>query len=139
MIQRYWGSERFYHHTAPINMIYALNEALRIVKEEGLQNRIARHKAAQGALTEGLEKMGLKPVVDEAYRLPPLTSVFVPDGIDEAAARRQLLNEFRIEIGAGLGVFKGKVWRIGMMGCNATKANVVHLLGALGEVLGCRK
>lgn len=136
MIQRYWGSERFYHHTAPINMIYALNEALRIVKEEGLEARFARHKAAQQALIEGLGKMGLKPVVNEAYRLPSLTTVYVPEGIEEAPVRRRLLDEFRIEIGAGLGVFKGKVWRIGMMGTNATRANVVQLLGALKDILG---
>ncbi|HHX28690.1 MAG: pyridoxal-phosphate-dependent aminotransferase family protein [Bacillota bacterium] len=136
MIQRYWGSERFYHHTAPINMIYALNEALRIIKEEGLEARIKRHKAAQEALISGLAALGLKPVVNEPYRLPSLTTVYVPEGINEAAVRKQLLDEFGIEIGAGLGVFKGKVWRIGMMGTNANRANVIRLLGALKDILG---
>lgn len=136
MIQRYWGSERFYHHTAPINMIYALNEALRIIKEEGLEARIARHKAAQEALISGLEAMGLKPVVNEPYRLPSLTTVYVPEGVNEAAVRKQLLDEFGIEIGAGLGVFKGKIWRFGMMGSNANRANAIRLLGALKDILG---
>jgi alanine-glyoxylate transaminase/serine-glyoxylate transaminase/serine-pyruvate transaminase len=135
MIKRYWSSERFYHHTGPINMIYALNEALRIVKEEGLEARFARHKAAQEVLISGLSGLGLKPVVNEPYRLPTLTTVYVPEGVQEAEVRRQLLDEFGIEIAGGLGVFKGKIWRIGLMGTNATRANVVRLLGALREVL----
>lgn len=135
MIRRYWGSERFYHHTAPINMIYALNEALRIVKEEGLDARFARHKAAQEALIAGLLDLGLEPVVNEPYRLPTLTTVYVPEGVSEAEVRRKLMDEFGIEIAGGLGIFKGKIWRIGLMGTNATKANVVRLLGALREVL----
>lgn len=136
MIQRYWGSERFYHHTAPINMIYALNEALRIIKEEGLEARYARHRAAQKDLIAGLESMGMKMVVNEPYRLPSLNTVYVPEGVDEAKVRSRLLNEHSIEIGAGLGVFKGKIWRIGLMGTNATHANVVRLLAALADVMG---
>lgn len=136
LIQRYWGSERFYHHTAPINMIYALNEALWIVKEEGLEARYARHAAAQKELIKGLAAMGLDMVVNEPYRLPSLTTVYSPDGVDEAAIRKRLLMEHGIEIGAGLGVFKGKVWRIGLMGTNATHANVVRFLAALKDVLG---
>ena len=135
MIRRYWGGERFYHHTAPINMIYALNEALRIIKEEGLEARFARHKAAQEALISGLTSMGLKLLVNEPYRLPTLTTVYVPEGVQDAEVRKQLMDEYGIEIAGGLGVFKGKIWRIGMMGGNATKANVVRLLGALKEIL----
>ena len=135
MIQRYWGSERFYHHTAPINMIYALNEALRIVKEEGLEKRYERHRQAQRELIESLTDMGLKMVVNEPYRLPSLTTVYCPEGVDEASVRRRLLVEHGIEIGAGLGIFKGKIWRIGTMGTNATHANVVRFVGALKDVL----
>lgn len=135
MIRRYWSFERFYHHTGPSNMIYALNEALRIVKEEGLEARFARHKAAQEVLIKGLTELGLKPVVNEPYRLPTLTTVYVPEGVQEGEVRKQLMDEFGIEIAGGLGVFKGKIWRIGLMGTNATKANVIRLLGALKEVL----
>ena len=136
MIQRYWGSERFYHHTAPINMIYALHEALVIVKEEGLEARYARHRSAQKDLIDGLTAMGMKMVVNEPYRLPSLNTVYTPEGIDEGAIRKKLLLEHNIEIGAGLGVFKGKIWRIGTMGTNATHANVVQFLGALKDALG---
>ncbi|NLA59591.1 MAG: alanine--glyoxylate aminotransferase family protein [Firmicutes bacterium] len=135
MIRKYWGPERLYHHTAPINMIYALNESLRIIKEEGLEARFARHKAAQEALISGLSGLGLEPVVNEPYRLPTLTTVYVPEGVQEAEVRRQLMDEFGIEVAGGLGVFKGKIWRIGLMGTNATRANVIRLLGALKEVL----
>jgi len=135
MIQRYWGSERFYHHTAPVNMIYALNEALRIIKEEGLENRWARHRKNQSALIAGLEAMGMKLVVEPEYRLPSLTTVFIPEGADDATIRKRLLTEFNIEIGSGLGVFKGKIWRIGLMGSNSTKASVLALLAALEDLL----
>jgi len=135
MISRYWGGERFYHHTAPINMIYALNESLRIIKEEGLEARWARHKLNQKALIAGLEAMGMKLVVDPEYRLPSLTTVYFPEGIEDVPARMKLLNEFGIEIGAGLGDFKGRVWRIGLMGTNSTKPNVLFLLAALEDVL----
>ena len=109
MISRYWGGERFYHHTAPINMIYAFNEALRIIKEEGLSARWARHELNQKALIAGLEAMGMKLVVEPKYRLPSLTTVYLPDGADDAEVRGRLLEDFDIEIGAGLGVFKGKI------------------------------
>lgn len=135
MIQRYWGSERFYHHTAPINMIYALHEALSIIKEETLQDRYERHLEAQATLIEGLGDMGLKPVVNKPFRLPSLTTVWTPDGVDEAAVRKSLLEDYNIEIGAGLGVFKGRVWRVGLMGTNARKHNVIQLLGALKDIL----
>lgn len=135
MIERYWGSERFYHHTAPVNMIYALNEALRIIKEEGLEARWERHRLNQQALVAGLEAMGLKLVVKPEYRLPSLTTVFLPEGFDDAGARKKLLDEFGIEVGGGLGKFKGKVWRIGLMGTNSTKPVVLTLLTAMECVL----
>lgn len=135
MIERYWGSERFYHHTAPVNMIYAFNEALRIIKEEGLEARWARHRKNQKALIAGLEAMGMKLVVKPEYRLPSLTTVFIPNDVEDVPVRKKLLEQFNIEIGAGLGVFKGKVWRIGLMGTNSTKANVLTFLAALEDVL----
>ncbi|MBE3519549.1 MAG: alanine--glyoxylate aminotransferase family protein [Firmicutes bacterium] len=135
MIERYWGSERFYHHTAPVNMIYALNEALRIIKEEGLEARWRRHCLNQQALVAGLEAMGLKLVVQPEYRLPSLTTVFLPEGLDDVRARKKLLDEFGIEVGGGLGKFKGKVWRIGLMGTNSTKPVVLTLLTAMECVL----
>lgn len=135
MIQRYWGSERFYHHTAPVNMIYAFNEALRIIKEEGLEARYARHRLNHRALVAGLEAMGLALVVAPEYRLPSLTTVYSPAGVDEASVRKRLLNDFHIEIGAGLGVFKGKIWRIGLMGTNSNVGNVITVLGALESAL----
>ncbi|HHY69518.1 MAG TPA: alanine--glyoxylate aminotransferase family protein [Firmicutes bacterium] len=135
MISRYWGSERFYHHTAPVNMIYALNEALRIIKEEGLESRWARHQLNQQALMTGLEAMGMKLVVEPDYRLPSLTTVYLPDDADDALVRSRLLKEYDIEIGAALGEFKGRVWRIGLMGTNSTKGNVVTFLAALEDVL----
>ncbi|HOK64602.1 MAG TPA: alanine--glyoxylate aminotransferase family protein [Bacillota bacterium] len=135
MISRYWGSERFYHHTAPVNMIYALNEALRIIKEEGLESRWARHQLNQQALITGLEAMGMKLVVEPDYRLPSLTTVYLPDDADDVLVRSRLLKEYDIEIGAALGEFKGRVWRIGLMGTNSTKGNVLTFLAALEDVL----
>ena len=116
-------------------MMYALNEALRIIKEEGLEARWARHRLNQKALIAGLEAMGMRLVVQPEYRLPSLTTVYFPEGIEDVPARMKLLNEFGIEIGAGLGEFKGKVWRIGLMGTNSTKANVLTLFAALEDVL----
>jgi len=135
MIMRYWGEERFYHHTAPVNMIYGLNEALRIIAEEGLENRWLRHKKNAEALWAGLEGLGLELLVDEEYRLPSLTSVLVPEGVDEAIVRKDLMNEYSIEIGAGLGDLKGKILRIGLMGSGSKKENVILFLAALGNVL----
>ena len=116
-------------------MMYALNEALRIIKDEGLEARWARHRLNQKALIAGLEAMGMRLVVQPEYRLPSLTTVYFPEGIEDVPARMKLLNEFGIEIGAGLGEFKGKVWRIGLMGTNSTKANVLTLFAALEDVL----
>ncbi len=135
MIAQYWGKERVYHHTAPINMVYALHEALRIIVEEGLENRFERHKKNQSALIAGLEAMGLELIVDKDYRLPPLTTVYAPEGVDEAEVRKRLLHEYNLEIGGGLGDFKGKAWRIGLMGYASTQANVMLCLTALGNTL----
>ncbi len=135
MIMRYWGEERFYHHTAPVNMIYGLNEALRIIAEEGLENRWLRHKKNAEALWAGLEGLGLELLVDKEYRLPSLTSVLVPEGVDETIVRKDLMNEYSIEIGAGLGDLKGKILRIGLMGSGSKKENIVLLLASLGNVL----
>ena len=135
-IWRYWGADRGYHQTGMINMIYALREALLMVKEEGLQARYARHVRKQRALLAGLEAMGFPPAVaDPAVRLPPLTTVMVPEGVDDKAARGQLLARYGIEIGGGLGKFAGKAWRIGLMGYASQQANVMLLLSALGDVL----
>lgn len=136
LIQRYWGSERTYHHTAPISMNYALREALRLIHEEGLEARFARHRLNQQALVAGLEAMGLRLLVPEEYRLPSLTTVRIPDGVDEAQVRSRLLREFNIEIAGGLGDLRGKIWRIGLMGHSSREENVFLLLGALEYLLG---
>jgi alanine-glyoxylate transaminase/serine-glyoxylate transaminase/serine-pyruvate transaminase len=138
MVRRYWGSERLYHHTAPVNMNYALHEALKIVLEEGLEARWRRHAERHSALKSALEGMGLRYLADPGHLLPMLNAVEAPDGVDEAAARRRLLAEHDIEIGGGLGEFKGRAWRIGLMGESATARHVEALVSALGEVLGGR-
>ncbi|MDQ7792905.1 MAG: alanine--glyoxylate aminotransferase family protein [bacterium] len=135
MITSYWGQERFYHHTAPISMMYALREALRLILEEGLDNRLRRHRLASAALVAGLEAMGLEAHVPVARRLPTLTAVKIPAGADDAGTRRALLREFGIEIGGGLGPLKGKIWRIGTMGYSCQRKNVFLLLTALESVL----
>ncbi len=136
MIRKYLGSERLYHHTAPINMVYALHEAVRIIMEEGLENRFRRHREVHELLVRGLEEIpGLEMAVEEAYRLPMLNSVKVGEGIDEADLRKRLLEEYDIEIGGGLGELKGKTVRIGIMGHSSTRNNVRLLLSALKEIL----
>ncbi len=135
LIARYWDGERFYHHTAPSNMIYSMHEALRIIREEGLEDRYARHRFSQRALVEGLLEMGLSLVVEPQYRLPSLTTVYIPEGVEDAGVRHRLLREFGIEISGGLGEYRGQIWRIGLMGTNATKANVTYLVSALKHVL----
>ena len=136
MVGKYWGSERTYHHTAPISMNYALYEGLKLLVEEGIEARWARHLANAQQLWAGLERLGLKLVVPEAYRLPSLTTVYIPDGVDDAAVRGRLLKDYNIEIAGGLGIFKGKAWRIGLMGYSSQPQNVLMLLGALKEILG---
>ncbi len=135
MLQSYWGKERFYHHTAPINMIYALREALRLVLEEGLEKRFQRHYLHSKALVAGLEAMGLKMIAPVDYRLPELNAVYIPEGIDDITVRKALLKEYGIEIGGGLGKFKGKAWRIGLMGYSCSQDNVMLLLAALENIL----
>ena len=130
------GATRTYHHTAPISMIYSLWGGLSAVLDEGLDAVQARHEACGAALQDGLVELGFELFADEGHRLPELTTVVVPDGIDEAAVRARLLEHYDIEIGGGLGAYAGKVWRIGCMGHTARPRNVTLLLGALGEVLG---
>jgi alanine-glyoxylate transaminase/serine-glyoxylate transaminase/serine-pyruvate transaminase len=131
MIEKYWGHERTYHHTAPISSNYALYEGLRIVAEEGLEARWERHKRNAELLWDGLQALGLELHVALEHRLPSLTTVRVPQGIDEAQIRSRLLNEFNIEIAGGLGELKGEVWRIGLMGHSSSRENVSLLLAAL--------
>jgi alanine-glyoxylate transaminase/serine-glyoxylate transaminase/serine-pyruvate transaminase len=135
MVQRYWGEERFYHHTAPINMIYALREALRLVLEEGLEARWARHLRNHGALKAGLAALGMAYAAAEGHQLPMLNAVRIPAGADDPPTRKRLLADFGIEIGGGLGDFKGKVWRIGLMGHASRANNVLLFLAALEECL----
>jgi alanine-glyoxylate transaminase/serine-glyoxylate transaminase/serine-pyruvate transaminase len=135
LIRRYWGTERVYHHTAPINMLYGLHEALRLVLEEGLDERHERHRRNARALCAGLEAMGLELLVPKAERLPQLTAVRVPGGIDDAAVRGELYNRFGLEIGGGLGPLKGKIWRIGLMGAGSSARNVLLCLGTLRAAL----
>lgn len=137
LILGYWGEgqTRAYHHTAPVNSMYALHESLLILREEGLENAWARHALHHEALKAGLEAMGMDLVVPEAERLPQLNAVSIPDGVDDAATRSALLQRFGLEIGAGLGALAGKVWRIGLMGCSANRRNVLLCLCALESVL----
>ncbi|HSF81125.1 MAG TPA: alanine--glyoxylate aminotransferase family protein [Anaerolineales bacterium] len=135
LLDKYWGQERTYHHTAPISMNYALREALRLVAEEGLQARFARHRANAEQLWEGLEALDLPMLVPPANRLPTLTTPLVPAGVDELAVRKRLLNDFNIEIAGGFGPLKGQIWRIGLMGFSSRPENVLLLLSALRQIL----
>jgi len=138
LVLEYWsapGGKRTYHHTAPVNSLFALHESLVLLKDEGLENAWARHRLHHRALKAGFDVLGLKFVVREEARLPQLNAVHVPAGIDEAAVRRQLLDRYNLEIGAGLGPLAGKVWRFGLMGYSARADNVRLCLGALAEVL----
>jgi alanine-glyoxylate transaminase/serine-glyoxylate transaminase/serine-pyruvate transaminase len=133
LIRNYWGADRAYHHTAPVNMTYALREALALVMEEGLEARVARHRRNHLALRAGLEAMGLSYVPRAS--LASLNAVHVPPGVDDARVRARLLEDFGIEIGGGLGPFKGKAWRIGLMGASSTRRNVTFVLAALETIL----
>jgi alanine-glyoxylate transaminase / serine-glyoxylate transaminase / serine-pyruvate transaminase len=135
LLQRYWGPERTYHHTAPISLDFALYEALRMIAEEGLEARWARHRANAELLWAGLAELGLGLHVPPEHRLPSLTTVLVPDGVDEAQVRGRLLHEYGVEIGGGLGALKGRVWRIGLMAHSSRAENVELVLGALRRVL----
>lgn len=136
MVEKYWGADRTYHHTAPISMNYALREALRIVCEEGLEARWRRHEANHRALVAGIEAMGLEMNVAAGQRLWSLNAVRVPEGVDDARVRARLLDDWDIEIGGGLGPLKGKIWRIGLMGSGSTRENVLLVLEALRRTLG---
>src|SRR3954453_22255392 len=135
MLANYWGQNRVYHHTGPINMTYALYEALRLIHEEGLENCHGRHMRNHKALRAGLAALGIKYSTQEGHILPQLNAVFVPAGVDDAAIRSALLNRFGIEIGAGLRAYKGKVWRIGVMGFGSRPGNVLLFLSALEQLL----
>jgi alanine-glyoxylate transaminase / serine-glyoxylate transaminase / serine-pyruvate transaminase len=141
LVLGYWGGggKRTYHHTAPVNTLYALHEALVILREEGIENAWARHRNNHEALKAGIEAMGLEFVVPENQRLPQLNAVSVPAGVDEAAVRGALLAEYNLEIGAGLGAMAGRIWRIGLMGYASNRTNVLFCLGALDAVLAGMK
>jgi alanine-glyoxylate transaminase/serine-glyoxylate transaminase/serine-pyruvate transaminase len=128
LLNKYWGSDRVYHHTAPVNMNFGMREALRLLAEEGLENAWARHQRNAEALWTGLENLGLSMLVPEDRRLPTLTTVRIPEGVDGKAFSLHLLNQHGIEVGGGLGVLAGKIWRIGLMGYNSTPDNVDRLL-----------
>ncbi len=136
MVKNYWeGAKRTYHHTAPVSAMYALREAYRLVLEEGLEARWERHWENHRRLRQGMEAMGFEFLVEEGYRLPMLNAVKIPGGVDDAVARSRLLNEYNIEIGAGLAKFAGKVWRIGLMGESSSENHVNILLSALDEII----
>jgi alanine-glyoxylate transaminase / serine-glyoxylate transaminase / serine-pyruvate transaminase len=137
LVMGYWGTnqKRAYHHTAPVNALYGLHESLRMLEEEGLENAWARHRRMHQALKAGLEAMGLSFIVDEAHRLPQLNAVSIPAGIDDAQVRSRLLNEYNLELGAGLGALAGKVWRIGLMGYSARAENILLCVSALEAIL----
>jgi alanine-glyoxylate transaminase/serine-glyoxylate transaminase/serine-pyruvate transaminase len=135
MLEKYWGPDRVYHHTAPISMVYAIRESLRIVLEEGLTKRWQRHSAYHRDLVSGLETLGLKMLVEEPYRTPMLNSVVIPSDVDDVSVRKRLLEEYNTEIGSGLGPLKGKIWRIGLMGHSCTQDNVEHIVNALKALL----
>jgi alanine-glyoxylate transaminase/serine-glyoxylate transaminase/serine-pyruvate transaminase len=135
MVQRYWSDERFYHHTAPISMIYALREALRVLHEEGLEASWKRHERNHLALKAGLKALGIDYTAAEGHQLPMLNAVRIPAGMDDVATRKMLLAEFGIEIGGGLGDFKGKVWRVGLMGTTSRSSNVLLFLAALEQCM----
>lgn len=130
-LMKYWGSERMYHHTAPISNVYALHEGLNLVLDEGLQPRWERHRRNSSALKAGLQALGFRYLTQEHCQLPALSAVLIPEGVEDMAIRKRLLTEFGIEIGGGLGQYKGKLWRIGLMGYGSRPENVEKLLSAL--------
>jgi alanine-glyoxylate transaminase/serine-glyoxylate transaminase/serine-pyruvate transaminase len=135
MIEKYWGSERLYHHTAPISMNYALHEALRIVLEEGLEAAWQRHRWVHEAFVREMRKLEIEPAVTESIRAPMINAIKIPDGADDARIRQRLYDEFNIEIGAGLGPLKGKIWRVGLMGYGSRVENVEILSEALQKLI----
>ena len=135
LLDKYWGDERTYHHTAPISMNYALREALRLVAEEGLEERFSRHRANAELLWEGLEDLDLPPMIPLSYRLPTLTTPKLSPSIEDALIRRRLLDDYNIEIAGGFGPLAGQIWRIGLMGYSSRREYVTLLLAALRELL----
>jgi alanine-glyoxylate transaminase / serine-glyoxylate transaminase / serine-pyruvate transaminase len=135
LLSKYWGPERIYHHTAPVNLYYGLREALRLLTEEGVENSWKRHATNAEYLWQQLESIGLSMHVDKQYRLPTLTTVRVPEGVDAKVVSARMLKEFDLEIGNGLGELAGKVWRVGLMGHNSCKENVDHLIDVFKQVL----
>ena len=136
MITRYWeGAKRSYHHTAPINMLYALYRSLLLLEEEGQENAFARHRQCHELLADGLSALELRLLVDQPYRLPMLNAIVVPEGVDEAGVRQKLRREHNIEIGAGLGPLAGQIWRVGVMGYTAQPKHIERFLIALGDIL----
>lgn len=141
LLDKYWGSERVYHHTSSSTLNYGLLEALQLIDEEGLQNRFARHLKNHTALVAGVEAMGLEMLVEPEYRLPTLNTVRIPDGVEDMKVRSYLLNSFNLEIGGGLGALAGKVWRVGLMGYSSSAENVLFFLSSLSRALtvqGCK-
>ena len=136
LIRKYWLPDRAYHHTSPGSLLYALHEALRLIQEEGLEERFARHQKCGDLLKAGLTDLGLELFGDPANHLPMLTCVMIPEGVDDASVRGRLLKDYGIEIVGGFGPLKGKAWRIGLMGYSCSERNVHYLLTALGEILG---
>lgn len=135
LIANYWGAKRVYHHTAPVNMIYGLYQALALLLEEGLEAAFTRHRKNHLALVRGLKDLGMEMLVEERWRLPMLNTVVIPAGVDELSVRKRLRSEYRIEIGAGLGPLAGKIWRIGLMGHSSREESVARLLAALKKLL----
>lgn len=142
LVLGYWGgaagsgkTKRNYHHTAPVNALYALHESLLMLAEEGIEQAWARHQRNHRALRAGLEALGLELVVPESERLPQLNAVSIPGGVDDASVRARLLSDYNLEIGAGLGPLAGKIWRIGLMGWSSRRENILLCVGALGSVL----
>jgi alanine-glyoxylate transaminase/serine-glyoxylate transaminase/serine-pyruvate transaminase len=135
MIEKYWSSERVYHHTAPISMNYALHEALRMVLEEGLESAWQRHRRVHETFLREMRKLELEPAVAEGIRAPMINAIKIPDGVDDAKVRQRLYDDFNIEIGAGLGPLKGKIWRVGLMGHGARVENVELLAKALKQLI----
>ena len=135
LLEKYWGSDRVYHHTSSSTLNYALLEALQLIDEEGLQNRFARHLENHRALVAGIEAMGLEMYVRPEYRLPTLNAVKIPEGVDDVKVRSYLLETFNLEIGGGLGALKGKVWRVGLMGYSSSAENVLFFLSAISRAL----
>lgn len=138
LIYKYWSQERAYHHTAPISLVFALREALKMIEEEGLKERFERHMQNSKALLQGFEEMGLEPFAQKDFRAPSLNTVRIPQGAGDLEIRKKLLNDFNIEIGGGLGKVAGKIWRVGLMGYSSEIRNVLYLLDSLKKILARR-